>query len=99
VLIVIAMILMGYGSGAGLQASVYLTTRHAGQRNYGKIFGTMSIVMSLGVGLGPVVGGLVADHFHSYAPLLVAGVPLALLSGLLMLGLGTYPQWDRTARD
>jgi MFS family permease len=93
-LIVASMILLGFGAGASLQATVYLITRYIGMRNYGKVFGTVSIIMVFGVGAGPVLGGAIYDRFHSYEPLLVAGGPLALFAGLLVLGLGPYPRWD-----
>lgn len=93
-LIVIAMILLGFGSGASLQATVYLITRYVGMRNYGKVFGTVSIIMVFGVGAGPLVGGAIYDYFHSYAPLIIAGGPLTLCAGLLVMGFGPYPNWD-----
>ncbi|MFT3965778.1 MAG: MFS transporter [Sphingobium sp.] len=94
-LLVLGMILFGFGSGATLQASVYLTARYAGLRNYGKIYGTLSAVTALGIGVGPLLGGAIYDHFHSYGPLIILGVPLGLLSGLLVTRLGPYPQWER----
>lgn len=93
-LIVLGMILLGLGSGSSLQATVYLITRYAGMRNYGKVFGTVSIITVFGVGAGPVLGGAIYDHFHSYAPLIIAGIPLTLLSSLLVIGFGPYPDWD-----
>jgi MFS family permease len=92
-LIVVAMILLGLGSGASLQATVYLVARYAGLRNFGKIFGTMGSITALSIGVGPLLGGVVFDSFHTYSPLIVAGIPLGVLAGLLVGGLGPYPNW------
>ncbi len=96
-LIVVAMVIIGYASGTKLQICGYLTTRYGGMRNFGKIFGTMASIIALGTGLGPVLGGFVYDLYGSYAPFLVAGMAGSLLSGLLIFGLGRYPEWEQDA--
>lgn len=93
-LIVAAMLINGYGAGTKLQICGYLTTRYAGLKNFGKIFGAMASVIALGSGLGPVLGGLIHDLYGSYTPLLLAGIVGCLFSGFLILGLGPYPRWD-----
>ncbi len=90
--IVLAMLILGYSSGAYLQVCTYLTSRHGGLRHFGKIFGVMAALMSLGSGLGPQIVGAVFDHTGSYTGVLVAGIPLALLAGSLVGTLGPYPQ-------
>ena len=98
-MIVVAMIILGFGSGASLQATVYLVARHAGLRNYGKIFGAMGSITALSIGAGPLLGGVIFDSFGSYYPLLVAGVPLGALAGLLVAGLGAYPEWAQPSSE
>lgn len=97
-LIVVAMIFLGFGSGASLQATVYLVARYAGLRHYGKIFGAMGSITALSIGAGPLLGGIIADTFHTYYPLIVAGIPLGVLASLLVAGLGTYPTWTPPAK-
>lgn len=97
-LIVVAMIFLGFGSGASLQATVYLVARYAGLRHYGKIFGAMGSITALSIGVGPLLGGVIADTYHTYYPLIVAGIPLGGLAGLLVAGLGTYPNWAAPAK-
>lgn len=94
-LIAVAMFINGYASGTKLQICGYLTTRYAGMRNFGTIFGFMASVIALGSGLGPMVGGLIYDHFGNYTPLLLAGIVGCLVSGLLIFRLGDYPDWEQ----
>jgi predicted MFS family arabinose efflux permease len=97
VTIVAAMVIFGYSAGAYLHICTYLTTRYGGLRSFGKIFGLMASLMALGSGVGPVVVGLVYDHFGSYTPMLMGGIPIALLCGMLVVGLGAYPDWAMRA--
>jgi MFS family permease len=96
-LILCAMLILGYAAGAYLQLCTYLTSRYAGVRHFGKIFGVMASLMALGTGVGPVVGGMVFDYFHSYTPLLIGIVPTALVCGALVTRLGEYPDFNESA--
>ncbi|CAN7313142.1 MFS transporter [Phenylobacterium sp. LjRoot225] len=93
-LIVVAMVIIGYASGTKLQISAYLTSRYGGLRNFGKIFGVMASLIAVGGGIGPVAAGAIYDHFGNYTPLLLAGIPACLISGLLIFRLGPYPSWS-----
>jgi predicted MFS family arabinose efflux permease len=100
--IVVAMVIFGYSAGAYLQVCTYLTTRYGGMAHFGKIFGIMAALIALATGLGPIVAGMMYDHFGSYTALLFAGIPMGLLSGWLVGGLGPYPTWQAAvvpARD
>jgi len=89
-----AMVLFGLSSGATLQTGMYLTAQYCGQRNFGKIFGAKASITAVGIGTGPVLGGLVQDRFGTYEPLLMLGIPASFLCALLVTGLGPYPNWD-----
>lgn len=95
-LIVVAMIVNGYASGTKLQICGYLTTRFAGMRNFGKIFGIMAAMIALGSGIGPVLAGWVRDFTGDYTAFLAAGVVGALFSGLLIVTMPRYPIWERS---
>lgn len=92
--IVLAMLILGYSSGAYLQVCTYLTSRHGGLRHFGKVFGVMAALMSLGSGLGPQLVGAVVDHFGNYTPVLIIGIPTAMIAGWLVGDLGPYPRWE-----
>jgi MFS family permease len=97
-LIIVAMMIFGFSAGAYLQVCTYLTTRHGGLRHFGKIFGIMAGLMALATGIGPIAAGALYDHFGNYTALLLAGIPMGLLSGWLVGGLGPYPTWE-VSRD
>jgi len=98
-LIVLAMIIIGYAAGCKLQICAYLTSRYAGMKNFGKIFGSMFSLIAMGSGLGPLLAGATYDIFGSYSPLIVAGIPASLIAGLLLVGLGPYPDWEDGSLD
>ena len=61
----------------------------------------MTSIIAVGGGIGPVLAGAIYDAWNSYTPFLIAGIPGSLVAGLLIFGLGPYPQWQagRAAAD
>lgn len=94
-IIITAMVINGYASGAKLQIVGYLTAAYCGMRNFGTIFGTMASLIAAGSGLGPVLGGLIFDVYGNYDPFLWGGIVGTLLSAFLLFGLGDYPDWKK----
>ncbi len=90
-LLTVAVALIGFASGSTLQAATYLTTRYAGVRHFGKIFGIISSLLGFAGGIGPLIAGLIYDGSGSYAALMYAAIPMALVAGLLVCRLGPYP--------
>lgn len=86
-----AVFVLGYCSGAAMQLATYLTTRYAGLRNFGAIFGVVSSLMACGAGIGPVLAGWVFDTTGGYSLLLTAGIPAAVIAALAVFRLGAYP--------
>lgn len=89
-----AVFVLGYCSGASLQLATYLTTRYAGLRNFGTIFGLLSSLMAAAAGIGPLVAGGIFDLTGGYALLLMAGVPAAIMAALAVFRLGPYPVFE-----
>ena len=87
----LAVFALGYAQGATLQLATYLTTRYAGMRNFGTIFGFVSAFMALSAGVGPPLAGWIFDRTGSYSLLLTGAIPQALICALLMFRLGRYP--------
>jgi MFS family permease len=93
-LIVIALVINGYAAGTKTHITGFLTAGYAGMKNFGAIYGTMSSLMALAAGLGPMLGGLVYDGFGDYRYFLIAGTVGCALGGLLILSMPAYPEWD-----
>lgn len=93
-LLTFAVFVLGYCSGASLQLATYLTTRYAGLRNFGAIFGVLSSLMAGAAGVGPLLAGYVFDSTGNYVPLLIAGIPAAVIAGFAMFRLGAYPVFE-----
>jgi predicted MFS family arabinose efflux permease len=94
-LIVVSMLFVGYAGGTKLQICAYLTGVYAGMRNFGKIFGAMTSMIALAASLGPLLGGVAYDLSGDYAILIWVAIPASLVSGLLLIRLGPYPEWSR----
>ena len=93
-LIGVAMLVNGYTAGAKLQIASYLTVRYGGMRHFGKIYGTLTSLVALGSGLGPLVAGWVYDFSGDYGGFLLAGAIGSVVSGLLVFTLPAYPDWS-----
>jgi predicted MFS family arabinose efflux permease len=93
----IAVVILGVAIGSQLTTTIYLSTRYFGMRCFGKLFSFIGSAVALASTLAPWTGGKVFDMTHSYAALLIAGIPVSLLSGLLILSLGPYPKFDEPA--
>jgi MFS family permease len=89
----VAVAVLGYCSGGALQLATYLTTRYAGMRNFGTIFGFISAFLALSAGIGPPMAGAIFDATGDYTLLLIIGIPVALVAGLMVFGLGPYPEF------
>jgi predicted MFS family arabinose efflux permease len=87
----LAVLLAGYASSATVTITTYLTSRYAGVRSFGSIYGVMSSCMGLGAGLGPLIAGGIYDRTGSYDSFLLTGMALAAIAALLVFRLGPYP--------
>lgn len=86
-----ATIVLGLSLGVELDAVAYLVGRHFGMRNYGTLFGTIAGLLALATGLGPVLLNLTYDETGAYTLVLMAYIPLSLLTAALFASLGRYP--------
>ncbi len=85
------ILVQSIAGGAKLHILAYLTTRYFGLRAYGAIFGVVTSLLALGVGVGPVAAGYIFDVTHSYNLFLIAAIPVSIVNGLLIFSLGRYP--------
>jgi MFS family permease len=90
---VIAVVILGLCAGGELDAAAYLASKHFGMLNFGTLFGAITGVMTLGVGMGPVLASFVYDLTGSYNLVLWAVIPLAMVASYLFWSLGSYPNF------
>ncbi len=94
---VIAVVVLGIAIGSQLTTTIYLSTRYFGMRCFGKLFAFIGSAVALASAIAPWTGGRIFDMTHSYAMLLIAGIPVSLLSSLLIFSLGSYPTFEEPA--
>jgi MFS family permease len=92
-LVVLGVALMGFGSGATLYMIIYLTTQYGGLRHFGKIYGSVSALTGLSSGIGPITAGWIFDTTGNYEGFLLLSIPVFVVAGLLVLGLGPHPDF------
>lgn len=86
-----AILILGLSIGGEYDAVIYLSTRYFGLKNFGSLFGYVAALITLGLGIGPAIGGFVFDKTGSYLPYLAMLVPMWGLSGLALATLGPVP--------
>ncbi len=85
---------IGFGSGGAIQLGAYLTTRYAGMRSFGSIFGVLSSLLGVVFGIGPVIAGWLFDKTGSYELILTIAVPTSIVAGLSISFLGPHPEYE-----
>jgi predicted MFS family arabinose efflux permease len=95
-LIVIALVINGYAAGTQTQMVSYMTANFGGMKNFGVIYGTMSALLAIATGFGPLTAAWIYDTSGSYEPFLAMGAVGCFLGGLLILSLPRYPTWEKT---
>ena len=98
-LIVVAMLINGYAAGSKLQIASYLTSRYAGRRHFGVIYGVIISLVTIGSGFGPIVAGITFDKTSSYSPFLVAGAIGCVFCAFITASLPRYPTWEGTSNS
>jgi MFS family permease len=92
----LAIIVLGVSVGAELDAIAYLVTRHFGLRSFGVVFASIGGIMAIANGAGPVGISFAYDLSDSYRLALLASIPISIMTALLVLSLGRYPDFGAT---
>jgi predicted MFS family arabinose efflux permease len=86
-------ICIGLAAGAVLDLLAYLTSKYFGPDYYAKIFGATFTFFTVGAGFAPpLFGKLAQNNGGDYAVALKFGIGVLLISCILFLLLGKYPQ-------
>ena len=84
-------VLCGMGIGAEVDLMAFFVSRYFGLKAYGKIYGTMFGIFSVGTGVGPQLSGIFFDIWKSYTPVFMLYEVALLVTCLLFTRLGPYP--------
>ena len=79
--------LIGIAVGADTDIAAYLTARYFGLRFFGTLFGTIIAILSIAIGLGPLLAAFIFDRTGSYMDFYRIGVVLSLSSAAIMFTL------------
>jgi predicted MFS family arabinose efflux permease len=91
ILLGVGALMVGLGLGCETDVIAYLASRYLDLRYYGLTYGMLLAFTSIGVSIGPWLGGVIYDHQHSYYWFELA---LCASFGIAMLMIGTlgpYP--------
>jgi MFS family permease len=84
-------VMIGLAAGAELDLLAYLTGKYFGPAHYPSIFGLIIAFFTVGAGIAPPLFGMAAQMFQGYGTMLSISIGLLLVSILLFLLLGRYP--------
>jgi MFS family permease len=81
----------GFAYGGIMPLYAVLAREYFGQRILGTIFGATTMLSSLGMALGPWVGGWIFDTYHGYAWLYISSFGVGLVAAALALAFPPQP--------
>ena len=84
-------VMIGLAAGAELDLLAYLTGKYFGPAHYPAIYGLIIAFFTVGAGIAPPLFGMAAQMFQGYGTMLSISIGLLLVSILLFLSLGRYP--------
>ena len=94
----VAVVIFGLALGAELDILAYLTSRYFKVASFGMLFGTIGGFIGLAGATGPVLLNAVYDATRSYELALWGILPVCLLSAMLFLLLGPYPDQPKSSQ-
>ena len=83
-------VLLGAAIGADLDLVPFLVSRYFGLRSFSQLYGIIFSIFLIGNAIGPTALGLTFDATGSYRPMLLAFLPMLVVSCFLLLRLGPY---------
>jgi MFS family permease len=89
---IFAALAVGFSLGAEADLMGYVVSRYYPQHIYGRMFGWTYAAFIVGIGVSPMIIGLIHDQTRSYAPGLAGSTFLLLIAALLF---GRLPRYAR----
>ncbi|GAB3104168.1 MFS transporter [Aestuariicella hydrocarbonica] len=93
----LAAAIFGLTLGSEVDVIAYLAAKYFGLKNFGALYGSLVMALSLGTAFGPLVAGAVFDQYDSYTPFLQLTMILMGASALALFSLGSTPSADGSA--
>jgi MFS family permease len=87
-------IVFGAAYGGVMPLYAVLAREYFDQRIMGTVFGAATMLSSLGMALGPVVGGAIFDMYHDYRWMYLSSMSIALAAAAMAIA---FPPLRRTA--
>lgn len=75
----------GFACGAPLVISPLLTGHYLGTKNFGAVYGTLTVLATMGGALGPVGAGVFFDSQKTYLPVFYSFIGLALVAAMVSM--------------
>ncbi len=94
--ITIAVLLLGLAAGAEIDFLSFFAARHFGMRAYGRIYGWLFAMFSMGNGIGAPLVGALYDSTGGYQVAIWGAAGLFLSGAALFGSLGFRPIWCET---
>ena len=94
---VVGVALCGIAFGIEIDLLAFLTSRYFGMRRFGSLMGLLQGVVTLCIGVGPIVVGFAYERLGSYEAVLplLGGTLVVCAIGILFLGPYAYPAAQR----
>lgn len=89
--IVVTAIALGFAMGAEVDLLGYFTARYFGMDSYGRIYGSLYSMFTIGAGASPAIAGRIHDVSGSYDIALLGAAALLVVAGAMSLLLGPFP--------
>jgi MFS family permease len=90
----IAAAVFGLTLGAEVDVIAYLAAKYFGLKNFGALYGSLVMALSMGTAFGPMTAGALYDSFNSYMPFLQLTMFLMGISAITLFTLGSTPSAD-----
>jgi len=87
----------GFAYGGVMPLYAVLAREYFGQRILGAVFGAAAMVSSLGMALGPALGGWIFDNFGEYTWMYVGSAAIGLGAVAIALAFPPFPKAVRAA--
>ena len=87
----------GFAYGGVMPLYAVLAREYFGQRILGTVFGAAAMVSSLGMALGPAIGGWIFDSFGRYTWMYVGSAAIGLAAAAIALAFPPFPTQRRLA--